>query len=125
MYWSYRFCVVMEHEESHPSYITEKILMAFAGGCVPIYHGPELIFEIFNRKAFVFYNISSPQESLDTIRLLESDEVMYSKMMEQPIVANGNETLQKYFSFGDERFGNGGPATCKEGMREQLGLAAA
>jgi hypothetical protein len=32
IYSKYRFCFVMEHEEDHPTYITEKILMAFIAG---------------------------------------------------------------------------------------------
>lgn len=123
LYSNYRFCFVMEHEEDHPYYVTEKIIMAFAGGCVPVYHGPELIFDIFDRDAFVFYNISSPQESLDKIRALENDEALYEKMMERPIVADGNNTLQRYFSFGDESFGNSGTKTCKQRMREKLGVS--
>lgn len=32
IYSNYRFCFVMEHVEDHPTYITEKILMAFIAG---------------------------------------------------------------------------------------------
>ena len=34
----YRFCLVMEHS-AVDGYITEKIVMAFLGGCIPIYYG--------------------------------------------------------------------------------------
>jgi hypothetical protein len=49
VYRQYRFCLVMENSIS-PGYITEKILNAFLGGCVPIYYGPEDVFDIFNHK---------------------------------------------------------------------------
>ncbi len=32
LYSQYKFCFVMEHEEDHASYITEKIMMAFMAG---------------------------------------------------------------------------------------------
>lgn len=32
LYKDYKFCFVMEHEENHPTYITEKILLAFSAG---------------------------------------------------------------------------------------------
>lgn len=57
LYSNYRFCLVMEHERDHSAYITEKILLAFIGGCTPIYHGPPLIFDIFNKDASIFYNV--------------------------------------------------------------------
>lgn len=37
----------------YPNYITEKILNGFMSGTIPIYHGSALVFEIFNRNAFV------------------------------------------------------------------------
>ena len=65
----------MEHAVDHSAYITEKIMMAFIGGCIPIYYGPPGIFDIFNEKAFVFYNISDPQPALvDKVKALESKE---------------------------------------------------
>ncbi len=114
----YKFCFVMEHHPSHPSYITEKILMAFIAGCVPIYYGPEAIFDIFNSKSFVFYNISDPQPALDLVAALENDEALYEEMMSEPIVANGNKTIEDYFSFSDDV---GGGLKKKE-MRQKLGL---
>lgn len=32
LYKQYKFCFVMEHEKNHPTYITEKILLAFSAG---------------------------------------------------------------------------------------------
>ena len=55
LFSNYKFCFVMEHTYDHTGYITEKIMLAFAGGCIPIYHGTKRIFNIFNKDAFVFY----------------------------------------------------------------------
>lgn len=106
LYSSYRFCFVMEHEREHATYITEKIIMAFSAGCIPIYYGPEAIFDIFNSKAFVFYNISNPQPALDQVKSMEENKLLYEQMLEEPIVANGEDTIQNYFSF-DDTIGNG------------------
>jgi len=119
IYSKYRFCFVMEHHPSHPSYITEKILMAYIGGCIPIYYGTEKIFDIFNRKSFVFYNISDPQPALDLVAAMENDTALYEEMMSEPIAANGNKTIEDYFSFSDEI---GGGLKKKE-MRKKLGLS--
>jgi hypothetical protein len=47
IYSKYRFCFVMEHACNNPGYITEKIIMAYAGGCIPIWYGDKKIFDIF------------------------------------------------------------------------------
>jgi len=101
LYSRYRFCLVMEHEEDHSAYITEKILLAFVGGCVPIYHGPSLIFDIFNKDSFVYYNISDPIVAQTKVQELEADPYLYKSMANAPILAKGDETLKKYFSFSE------------------------
>jgi hypothetical protein len=117
-YADYRFCFVMEHEESHPTYMTEKIIMAFSAGCIPIYYGPAEILNIFNEKAFVFYNISDPEPALKQVKALEENKEMYEMMLQEPIVAQGNLTIEKYFSFSDDV----GGGAMKRIMREKLGL---
>ena len=118
IYSKYRFCLVMENNYQ-PGYITEKILMAFIAGCIPVYYGTESIFDIFNENSFVFYNISDPQSALEKIRTLESDKDAYEQMlMSEPIAAHGNSTIEDYFSF-DDTIGNG---ALKRRLRGKLGL---
>ncbi len=117
-YSNYRFCFVMEHTAHHPMYMTEKILMAFAAGCIPIYYGHQNIFHIFNKESFVFYNISDPQPALDLVQKLETHQDLYDKMMRQPILRDGENTVREYFSFSDD-VGNG---YLKQLMRKKLQL---
>jgi len=118
VYADYRFCFVMEHEKNHPSYMTEKIIMAFSAGCIPIYYGPAEILDIFNEKAFVFYNISDPGPALEKVKALEENKERYETMLQEPIVAQGNLTIEKYFSFSDDI----GGGAMKRKFRETLGL---
>lgn len=101
LYRDYRFCLVMENE-AIAGYITEKILNAFLAGCIPIYYGTEQIFDVFNSRAFVYYNISNPAPALERIRNLEDDAAALQQVMEnEPILANGEATIEKYFSLAD------------------------
>jgi hypothetical protein len=86
LYSDYRFCFVMEHV-NHAAYITEKILMAFIGGCIPIYYGSSGIFDVFNEKAFIFYIIvtSDPQPAPEKVKPLESDKELNEQMLREPI----------------------------------------
>lgn len=114
----YRFVLLMENIYS-AGYITEKIIEGFLAGTIPIYYGSTQVFGIFNPNAFVFYDIQNPQKSLEQISYLESNPKEYERMLNQPILADGDWTIQKYFSFEDS-VGNG---ILKKRVREKLGFA--
>jgi len=99
-YRKYRFCLVMENTKMD-GYVTEKILMAFLGGCVPIYWGSLDVYKIFNAKAFIYYDIDHPEGALEIVRYLENNETAYNEVMSEPILANGGDTIEEYFSMSD------------------------
>jgi hypothetical protein len=101
----YRFALVMENKQ-FDRYITEKILNAFLAGCIPIYYGTPGVFDIFNKKAFIWYDINDPKQALDRIAYLEKNRTAYNEVVKEPVLANGEETIRKYFSWNDE-LGNG------------------
>jgi len=98
---NYRFALVMENIKKK-GYITEKILNAFLAGCVPIYYGTEEVFDIFNRNAFIYYDVTNPRPALERIAYLEKNRTAYDLMLKAPILANGSQTIEKYFSWSDE-----------------------
>ena len=57
---NYQFCLVMENTKVD-AYISEKIMLAFLGGCIPIYWGTLDVYEIFNANAFIYYDIDQPE----------------------------------------------------------------
>jgi hypothetical protein len=118
LYQNFRFCLVMEHVHvATPGYITEKILVAFWAGCLPIYWGSDEILDIFNRDAFIFWNVDDPQPALERLAYLERNRTAYTEVMTtQPILAPG--ALEKYFSL-DDKYGGG---ALKEKIRGFLGL---
>jgi hypothetical protein len=113
----YRFALVMENNADAPGYISEKILDAFLAGSIPIYFGSRFVFEIFNPKAFVFFDLAIPQQALNQIQFLEQNLAEYERMLNEPIIAN-EEVLEKYFSW-DETVGNG---SLKQRIRQMMGL---
>mmetsp|Transcript_25695 Transcript_25695/g.62937 ORF Transcript_25695/g.62937 Transcript_25695/m.62937 type:complete len:433 (+) Transcript_25695:78-1376(+) len=112
-YSGFRFCLVMEHVYEQP-YVTEKILMAFLGGCVPIYYGSTMVFDVFHPDSFIYYNVSNPSGALARVAHLEHHPEAYQKTMSYPILKNGNATLEKYFNFEGD--------TLKTKMRHTLKL---
>jgi hypothetical protein len=116
----YRFALVMENTKQD-GYITEKIVNAFLAGCVPIYYGTREIFDVFNPKAFVYYDIDNPKPSLDFISYLERNETAYLDMLRnEPILKNGKQTIQDYFSYSND-IGNG---VLKKRIRTMMGFSS-
>ena len=100
-YKSFRFALVMENVLKD-GYITEKIITAFLGNTIPIYYGTTEVFNLFNKYAFIFYDIHDPQPALDQIAYLETNRTAYAEVVAQPILANGERTLEEYFSLSDD-----------------------
>jgi hypothetical protein len=93
----YRYCLVMESFKID-GYITEKILNAFWGGCLPIYYGTKEVYNIFHPDSFVYYDIDNPQPALDLLQRLQTNTSLYESMISAPILKDGQETFNKYFS---------------------------
>lgn len=85
-YKNYKFALVMENSVA-PGYITEKIVIAFMAGSIPIYYGDRTTVEKwFNPKAFIFYDPNNPEEALKKIRRLHHDDKAYFKMRNMPMI---------------------------------------
>jgi len=97
-YREYRFAMVFENSK-FDGYVTEKIVNAFLGGSVPIYFGTKDVFTIFNRRAMIYWDKESIGDAMDSIRRLEEDEGAYDEvLMNEPILANGAQTVEDVFS---------------------------
>ena len=114
----YKYCLVMENSNV-PGYISEKILFGYLGGCVPIYYGTKEIFDVFNPKSFIYYDIHQPQLAIQQLQYLQRNHTAYMDMLyHEPILANGQQTINEYFSLSDT-IGNG---QLKRKIRTLLGL---
>ena len=83
----FRFNICPENASSK-GYITEKILDAFVGGCIPIYWGggkKEWIEpEIFNQEAFLYYEEGKEDVLLSQIKELWTNQEAYQKFVSVP-----------------------------------------
>lgn len=70
--------------------------MAFLAGTVPVYYGTEEVFDIFNRDAFIYYDVKNPEKAVAKIKFLEQNPDEYDKMLNQPILNTGS--YDRYFS---------------------------
>ena len=82
---NHKFSIACENS-SHPGYVTEKILQAFAAKTIPIYYGDSTVCEDFNSKAFInCHEFDSLDHLLEKVKKLDSDKTEYLSMLEQPI----------------------------------------
>ena len=98
---NYRFVLCME-SYVRDGYVTEKILVAFLAGAIPVYYGSQTVFDIFNRESFVFFDVKNPLEAIARIRELEENPREYQRMRNLPILVDGEQTFQKYFNYDGE-----------------------
>ena len=72
---------------SHPGYTTEKIVDAFAAGCIPIYWGDPLVDRVFNPKAFIDVGkFPSFDAAIDEIKRIDKDDMAYRTMLAEPAI---------------------------------------
>mmetsp|Transcript_22641 Transcript_22641/g.34031 ORF Transcript_22641/g.34031 Transcript_22641/m.34031 type:complete len:117 (+) Transcript_22641:93-443(+) len=68
---------------------------------VPIWYGTHDIFDIFNEKALIYYDVEEPEAALEQIHYLDTNPDAYEAVLNEPILKNGQETIDEYFSFMD------------------------
>lgn len=96
---------------------TYSIQTNFVSFFIRIYYGTAEIFDIFNPKSFIFYDIENPESALSEIARLENNATAYAEVMAERLFLEGNETIQKYFSLRDEIIPN---ARLKKEIRNML-----
>ena len=82
---NYKFNLAMENTNS-PGYVTEKIIQAWAAGCIPIYWGGGgKIGEEFNKDAFIDCDdFSTTKKMLEYLADLEHDRAALEKILSAP-----------------------------------------
>ena len=85
---SHKFSIVCENT-AHSGYTTEKLVEAFAAGCIPIYWGDPDVAKVFNPKAMI--NVSdfdSLTALVDYVHKVDSDDALWQEMVAQPALAD-------------------------------------
>eukprot|EP00939_MAST-03C_sp_MAST-3C-sp1_P002770 g2770.t1 len=114
---AFRFALVMENSNK-AGYVTERLGNAFMANTIPIYYGHLDVFKLFNRDAFIFYDINNPQPALDRISFLEKNRGEYERVLSLPVLANGKQTLEDYWSLSDDV----GGGKLKQKIRTMIGI---
>lgn len=82
----YKFCLCPENS-IYDGYVTEKLIDAYAGGCVPIYSGDMSVIDDFNDGAFLNYQAARNMEYfVRKVQLWDEDLVIYRSTYQQPLL---------------------------------------
>jgi len=100
----YKFNMAI-HFTNTPFILQEKIFHAFFSGAIPIFYGnPYILYEGFNPNSFINLHTYETQYGdkmfeyfLEDIKTLDTDDIAYRNMIEQPIFANNK--LPQYMDF--------------------------
>jgi hypothetical protein len=82
----YKFCLCPENS-IYDGYVTEKLIDAYAGGCVPIYSGDISVADGFNYRAFLNYQETKNMGNfVEYVRGWDNNDEMYKHTYEQPLL---------------------------------------
>lgn len=102
-YARYNFAVTMEHKLNKYGYLTEKIIMAYLAGAIPVYGGASQATEIFDPDTFVEYHGEDGGDSaVEKIQELMADPKKHREMVLKQAVTD--ESMKKYFSWHASTF---------------------
>lgn len=96
---THKFSICFENC-SQIGYTTEKIVEAFAAGCIPIYYGnPEIGVE-FNTKAFVnVHEFNTLEDAVKRIIEIDQNDELYKKIKSEPIFIGDTFLYMKLHDF--------------------------
>lgn len=97
----HKFAICFENKQQE-NYVTEKIVQAFAAGCIPIYRGDPNVSTIFNENAFLNGNDISNTELINKIKYIDNNDDAYNRMLlEQPLldIEYKNKMIIKFNDF--------------------------
>jgi hypothetical protein len=87
----YKFMICFENTQCD-YYLTEKLMNAYLGKCIPIYWGCKQLPELVNTKALIYIDTASPEkfkEAMEKVIELDNDWDKYKAVYEQPLFVNG------------------------------------
>ena len=84
----YKFCLCPENS-IYDGYVTEKLIDAYAGGCVPLYSGDVSVIDDFNWESFVNYQDARDMGYfVNDIKTYDEELESYQHIYEQPLLLN-------------------------------------
>ena len=96
---SHKFSIAFENCVSN-YYTTEKIIEAFAAGCIPIYYGNPKISKEINTNAFInCHEFNSWEAVVKRVIEIDSDDILYQNMMHEPVFNESIPSLLKLEQF--------------------------
>jgi len=93
----YKFMITFENINKS-GIITEKITNAFKANTLPIYHGNEKIYRVFEKNSFInCHDFENFQQIINYIKKIDSDNELYYKMLNKKkiIIENKNIFINK------------------------------
>ena len=101
----YKFALCPENS-IYEGYVTEKLIDAYAGGCIPLYSGTISVSEEFNSGAFINYRtFNSMAEFIGQVKYVDNNSQVYTNMYGQPLLRH-KPSLNHALAFMHNIMGN-------------------
>ena len=93
-YKNYKYVIACENSFG-TNYITEKIVLPFIAGAIPIYCGTKDIFKWFNKNSFIYI----PPEDIDNADTIIKEQIGKYDIMRQEYILNFNGNLELPYTY--------------------------
>jgi hypothetical protein len=94
---NYKFMICFENVKTDDYYITEKLLIAKAAGCIPIYWGSHKCLELFDKNSFLYLeedSIDGFAKLIQKIKLVDENIALYMSMRKKPLLTQ--QTIENF-----------------------------
>lgn len=93
----HKFVICFENTKTEDYYITEKLLIAKAAGCIPIYWGSSKCLELFDKNAFLYLeedSIQGIEKLISKIKLIDTNPKLFFEIRKRPLLTK--ETIERF-----------------------------
>ena len=87
----HKFSIAFENT-SHPGYITEKLIQAFAASTIPIYWGDTTVSSVFNPKSFIcVHDFETLADVINRIKIVDENDDLFLQYLNTPALLNSTK----------------------------------
>lgn len=87
--------VISYENQTYKGYMTEKPFLSYFAGAIPIYYGDRTAMKDINEKSMIIeQNFPNQDDMIEYIKKLDSDDELYCKTWNQPIINNPSRNYE-------------------------------
>lgn len=101
LYSDYKFVLALENKMVE-GFVTEKIINPLIANCIPIYWGPDNVFEFINKDRFIYAIDYDDSDLMKRIKEIDENENLFNEIINKPIYCTDKDPETIFAQFKEE-----------------------